>query len=76
MFTGEKLEVSHLGIFGCPIYVHVLKDKRTKLDPPGNKDIYFGYNETSKEYEIYIPCYKKFETIIDVTLDEYVAFKI
>jgi hypothetical protein len=27
MFTGEKLEVSHLRIFGCPVYVHVPKDK-------------------------------------------------
>lgn len=33
VFTGEKPEVSHLRIFGCPVYVHVPKDKRSKLDP-------------------------------------------
>ena len=28
MFTGEKPEVSHLKIFGCPIYIHISKEKR------------------------------------------------
>ena len=31
VFTGVKLVVGHLCIFGCPIYFHVLKDKRNKL---------------------------------------------
>ena len=30
MYTGKKPEVSHLKIFGCPVYVHILKEKRTK----------------------------------------------
>ena len=30
-FIGVKLEVGHLRIFGCPIYIHVPKDKRMKL---------------------------------------------
>ena len=50
MFTGEKLEVNHLRIFGCPVYVHVPKDKRSKLDPSGKKGIFVGYSETSKAY--------------------------
>ena len=37
IFTGKKLEVSHLKIFGCPVFVHVPKEKRTKLVPSGNK---------------------------------------
>jgi hypothetical protein len=53
-FTGEKPKVNHLRIFGCPIYVHVPKDKRSKLDPLGKKGIFVGYNETSKEYKVYI----------------------
>jgi transposase InsO family protein len=32
MFTGEKPKVNHLRIFCCPIYVHVPKEKRSKLD--------------------------------------------
>ena len=33
MYTGKKPEVSHLKIFSCPVYVHIPKEKRTKLDP-------------------------------------------
>ena len=25
MFTGKKSEVSHLKIFGCPVYIHIPK---------------------------------------------------
>ena len=32
-FTGVKPEVGHFGIFECPVYFHVPKEKRTKLDP-------------------------------------------
>jgi len=30
--TGVKPEVGYLRIFGCPIYIHAPKEKRTKLD--------------------------------------------
>jgi hypothetical protein len=30
-----NLEIRHLRIFGCPFYIHVLVDKRMKLDPSG-----------------------------------------
>jgi transposase InsO family protein len=33
MFTRKKPEVSHLKIFGCPVFIHILKEKRNKLDP-------------------------------------------
>ena len=33
IFTGKKPEVSHLKIFGCLVYIHIPKEKRTKLDP-------------------------------------------
>ena len=32
-FTGKKPEVSHLKKFGCPVFVHIPKEKRSKLDP-------------------------------------------
>jgi hypothetical protein len=54
-FTGVKLEVSHFHIFGCPIYIHVLIEKRTKLDPSNRKGLFVGYSETSKTYKVYIP---------------------
>jgi hypothetical protein len=33
MFIGKKAEVSHLKIFGCPVFIHILKEKRNKLEP-------------------------------------------
>ena len=42
MYTGKKPEVIHLEMFGCPVYVHILKEKRTKLDPSGKKGIFVG----------------------------------
>ena len=54
MFTGKKPEVSHLKIFGCLVYIHVPKEKRTKLDPSGKKGIFVGYCEVSKAFRIYI----------------------
>jgi hypothetical protein len=32
MFSGEKPEVNHFRIFGCHVFVHILKENRTKLD--------------------------------------------
>ena len=37
VFSSKKLEVSHLRIFGCLVYIHIPKQKRTKLYPSGKK---------------------------------------
>jgi hypothetical protein len=34
-------------IFGCPVYFHVPKEKRSKLDPSGRKGTFVRYNESS-----------------------------
>ncbi len=34
-FFGKKLEVGNLSVFGCLVYIHVPKDKRTKMEPSG-----------------------------------------
>ena len=74
MFSGEKPEVSHLKIFGCPVYIHVSKEKRSKLEPSGRKGIFVGYSESSKAYKVYIPGFKQIETSRDVTFDEDITF--
>jgi hypothetical protein len=74
-FTGVKPEVGHFRIFGCPIYIHVPKEKRTKLDPSGRKGTFVGYNESSKEYQIYIPGQRQIEVSRDVTFEEDIAFQ-
>ena len=50
MYIGKKPEVIHLKIFGCPIYVHIPKEKQTKLDPYGKKGVFVGYYEVSKSF--------------------------
>jgi len=74
-FTGEKLDVSHLRISGCLVYIHISKEKRTKMEPSGKKGIFVGYSETSKAYRIYIPGQRNIEVSRDVTFHEEVAFK-
>ena len=70
MFTGKKPEVSHLKILGCPMFIHIPKEKRNKLDPSGKKGIFVGYCEVSKAFKIYIPGPHHIEINRDVTFDE------
>ena len=74
MFSGEKPEVIHLRIFGCPVYIHVPKEKRPKLEPSGRKGIFVGYSESLKAYRVYIPSFRQIETRRDVTFDEDTTF--
>jgi hypothetical protein len=70
MFTRKKPEVSHLKIFGCPVFIHIPKEKRNKLEPSGKKGIFVGYCEVSKAFRIYIPGHRHIEINRDVTFDE------
>jgi hypothetical protein len=74
-FSGKKPNVENLRIFGCPVYSHIPKDKRKKLEPSGKKGIFVGYSESSKAYRIYIPEQHKIEVSRDVTFNEKMAFK-
>jgi hypothetical protein len=67
--------VGYLRIFGCPVYIHVPKEKRTKMVPSGKKGIFVGYSETSKAYRIYIPGQRYIEVSRGVTFHEEAAFK-
>jgi hypothetical protein len=42
-FKGNKLYVSHLVVFGCITYMHVLHEKRSKLDLKADKCIFIKY---------------------------------
>ena len=52
VFFGKKPEVIHLRIFSYPVYIHIPKEKRTKLDPSRKKGIFLGYSKSSKAYRI------------------------
>jgi hypothetical protein len=73
-FSGKKPNVEHLRIFGCPVYFHIPKDKRNKLEPSRKKGIFVGYSESSKSYRIYILEQHKVEASRDITFNEIMAF--
>ena len=52
------------------MYIHIPKEKRTKLDPSRKKGIFVGYSESSKAYRIYFHGYKNIDISRDVTFDE------
>ena len=70
-----KPDISHLRIFGCSVYIHIPKEKRSKLEPSGKKGTFVGYSETSKAYQIYIPIQRQIEVSRDVTFDEKASFR-
>ena len=74
-FYRKKPSVEHQRIFGCPVYIHVPKDKRKKLEPSRKKGIFVRYSESSKAYRIYVTGQQKVEINKDVTFDEKIAFK-
>jgi hypothetical protein len=74
-FSGKKPNVENLRIFGCPVYSHIPKDKRNKLEPSRKKRIFVGYNDLSKAYRISIPEQLKIEVSTDVTFNEKTTFK-
>jgi hypothetical protein len=74
VFSGIKPKVRHLGIFGFPMYIHVPKEKRTKMEPSGKKGLFLGYSENSKAYKIYVPGQRQIEVSIYVTFHEEATF--
>jgi len=43
LFSGENPNISHLRIFGIPVYIHVPKEQRINTDPSGKKGTLVGY---------------------------------
>jgi hypothetical protein len=74
-FTRVKPDIGHFNIFGCSVYFHVPKEKRSKLDPSGRKGTFVGYNESSKAYLIYILGQRNIEVSRDVIFEEEITFR-
>jgi len=70
VFFGKKPKVSHLRIFSCPMYIHIPKENRTKLEPSKKKGIFVGYSEILKAYKIYFLGFKKIVISRDVTFQK------
>lgn len=50
-WSGKKVSLKHLRVFGCEAYAHVDKVKRNKLEPKSKRCIFLGYE--SNGYRLY-----------------------
>ena len=57
-FSGKKPDISHLRIFGSPVYIHVTKEKKN-LEPTLEVGIFVGYTDTPHNYCVYFPDSRK-----------------
>lgn len=51
----EKIDISHLRVFGCQAQVHVPKEKRSKLDKRSKTLTFVGYCTDTKGYRLMSP---------------------
>lgn len=49
-WSGIRVNLSHLKVFGCMAYAYVPKELRKKMDPKSKKHYFVGYREESKGY--------------------------
>lgn len=70
VFTSVNPSIGHLRIFGCPVYFHMLKDKRNNMEAIGRKGTIFKYFENSKAFRIYISSQRNIKFSRDVTFNE------
>lgn len=48
--SNEKVDISDLKLFGCPVMVHVPKENHKKLDEKTVKMVFVGYDSETKGY--------------------------
>ena len=75
-FSGKKPDISHLNIFGSPVYIHVTKDARKKLEPTAEVVTFVGYTETPHNYRVYFPDSRKTVVRWDIKFHEEKAMKL
>ena len=66
-----KIQTSHtLELFGCLAWVHILKNRRHKLEPKSQEMIFIGYELGSKGYQFWDAAHRHFEISHDVKFEE------
>ncbi|MCO5550654.1 hypothetical protein L7F22_004143 [Adiantum nelumboides] len=69
-YSGIKPNVSTLKVFGCVAYMHILDEKRRKLDVKSERCVFTGYDMYSKGYRLVNPDTNKIHISRDVIFDE------
>jgi len=70
VWSGRKLSVSHLKVFGSIAYGHVPAQQKNKLEDRSKKYMFIGYDEKTKAYRLFNPITKKVIMSRDVQVDE------
>ena len=70
LWSSQKLNISHLRVFRCLAWVHILKKRRHKLQPKSRAMIFVGYEPGSKGYQFWDAAHQRFKTSRDVTFEE------
>lgn len=65
-WTGKKVDVSNLQIFGNRVMVHVPKQKRRKWDKKSKEMVFVGFCDSAKGYRCIDPETKEFKVSRDV----------
>ena len=75
-FTSKKPDIYHLKIFGSPVYIHVTKEARKKLEPTVEVGIFLGYIEAPHIYRMYFPDSRMTIVRRDIKFNEVKAMKL
>uniref|UniRef100_A0A2N9IGQ9 CCHC-type domain-containing protein n=1 Tax=Fagus sylvatica TaxID=28930 RepID=A0A2N9IGQ9_FAGSY len=70
VWTGQEVNYSFMRIFGCPAYVYISGEDRSKLDPKSKKCIFLGFKKGVKGYKLWDPVAQKVVISRDVVFDE------
>eukprot|EP00794_Sanderia_malayensis_P011569 gene11569-biopygen9240 len=52
-WIGQKPDLANLKVFGCVSYVHIAKEKCSKLNAKSRKGIFVGYPDGTKGYKLF-----------------------
>ena len=74
-YSGKRPDISHLRIFGSPVYMHVMKDARKKLESIAEVGIFVRYTDTPHNYRVYFPDSHKTVVRQDIKFQEEKAMK-
>ena len=70
LWSGKKSNISHLRVFGCQAWVHILKKRRHKFEPKSREMIFIGYELGSKGYQFWDAAHQRIEISCDVKFNE------
>ena len=70
LWSGQKPNISHLRVFRCLVWVHILKKRRHKLQPKSRAMIFVGYEPGSKGYQFWDAAHQRFKISRDVKFKE------